>query len=623
MGLLVRTYTLSKYCTLLSKVNNGVLEGTVKKIYYAGLFPCNRLDSQVRYYADNLDKNDGVKDKSKPQVKKLATTEKPKEILIKATPIIQVIAPNLKPEVKQAASNIENVKEKSLQSDGKKDVPAESKDLKIAKDSKGKDKALDGKKTEDGKTSSKPPDASAAPPPPAKKQRKRIDYAVASLERNFITPVRAMADFLLKPSDLEALPKTKRRSPFEHEPPITVYWRTDVQAMALQVWGSEEKLAAERMRRDIDRKKYQQNIFTVKRRLRDFRREMGKNAEASNVEAGLMGRSGKVVLMAVAINTTNFVFKLAAWVMTGSHSMFSECIHSLADTINQLILAYGIHKSVQVADSDHPYGYTNMKYVASLISGVGIFCVGAGLSIYHGISGLVDPHPIEDLFWGYCVLGGSLISEGATWYVAFMSILKGSRASNMSVKDYIFRGQDPSVNVVLLEDAAAVIGVTVAASCMGLSTYYNSHIPDAVGSLLVGGILGTVASFIIYTNVAALVGRSIPQENLSNMNSELEADVMIRAIHDVKGIDMGNYLVRYKAEMDFDGKELTRSYLEKLELNALLAEVEQFKTIDDLEAFMLKHGEALVDLMGGEIDRIEMKLRKKFPEIRHCDLEIL
>lgn len=54
------------------------------------------------------------------------------------------------------------------------------------------------------------------------------------------------------------------------------------------------------------------------------------------------------------------------------------------------------------------------------------------------------------------------------------------------------------------------------------------------------------------------------------MNSELESDVMIRAIHDVKGIDMGNYLVRYKAEVDFDGRELARSYLDKQELNLLL-----------------------------------------------------
>lgn len=47
-------------------------------------------------------------------------------------------------------------------------------------------------------------------------------------------------------------------------------------------------------------------------------------------------------------NGCNFLFKLCAWLYTGSHSMFSECVHSAADTCNQLILAYGIHKSVQV-----------------------------------------------------------------------------------------------------------------------------------------------------------------------------------------------------------------------------------------------------------------------------------
>lgn len=71
----------------------------------------------------------------------------------------------------------------------------------------------------------------------------------------------------------------------------------------------------------------------------------------------------------------------------------------------------------------------------------------------------------------------------------------------------VLRGQDPSVNVVLLEDAAAVLGVTVAASCMAVSSFLDSTIPDAIGSILIGCILGSVASFIIYSNVAALVGR--------------------------------------------------------------------------------------------------------------------
>lgn len=64
--------------------------------------------------------------------------------------------------------------------------------------------------------------------------------------------------------------------------------------------------------------------------------------------------------------------------------------------------------------------------------------------------------------------------------------------------------------------------------------------------------------------------RSIPEENLEKINQELEKDIMIRAIHDVKGIDMGSYLVRYKAELDFDGRELTRAYLDKMELNDIL-----------------------------------------------------
>lgn len=404
------------------------------------------------------------------------------------------------------------------------------------------------------------------------KKRVRVNFALSSLERNFITPNRATSDFLLKISDLESLPKTKRRSPYEQEPPITVYWRKDVEAKAIEVWGSRENLLKECLKREIGKKMQQQNAFTMKRRLRDYRREMGSrtNVPDSNESGGLLGSSGKVVLTAVAINATNFLFKCFAWIFTGSHSMFAECIHSLADTINQLILAYGIHKSTQIADPNHPYGYTNMRYVSSLISGVGIFCVGTGLSFYHGFQGLMHPTPCEDFYWAYFILGGSLVSEGATLVVAINSVKQGAKSMGMSFKEYVVRGQDPCVNVVLTEDAAAVLSVCLAATCMGLSTYTGSPVYDAVGSLLVGCMLGAVASFIIYTNVAALMGRSIQEEQQDKINSELESDIMIRAIHDVKGIDMGNNLIRYKAELDFDGRELSRVYLDKQDLNQLL-----------------------------------------------------
>lgn len=403
------------------------------------------------------------------------------------------------------------------------------------------------------------------------KKRVRVNFALSSLERNFITPNRAISDFLLKAADLESLPKTKRRSPYEQEPPITVYWRKDVESKAIEIWGSRENLLKECLKRELSKKQQQQNAFTTKRRLRDYRREMGSRTNVPETESrGLMGSSGRVVMTAVAINATNFLFKCFAWIFTGSHSMFAECIHSLADTINQLILCYGIHKSTQIADPNHPYGYTNMRYVSSLISGVGIFCVGTGLSFYHGIVGLMHPNPVDDFYWAFFILGGSLVSEGATLVVAINSVKQGAKAMGMTFKEYVIRGQDPCVNVVLTEDAAAVVSVVLAGTCMGLSTITGSPVYDAVGSLLVGCMLGAVASFIIYTNVQALMGRSIQEEQLEKINAELESDIMIRAIHDVKGIDMGNSLVRYKAELDFDGRELSRVYLDKQDLNALL-----------------------------------------------------
>jgi len=97
-----------------------------------------------------------------------------------------------------------------------------------------------------------------------------------------------------------------------------------------------------------------------------------------------------------------------------------------------------------------------MKYVSSLISGVSIFCVGTGLSFYHGIHGLVFPEPLESLYWAYFVLGGSLLSEGATLMIAFNSIKESAKEKKENLKQYILEGQDPSVNVVLMEDFAAV-----------------------------------------------------------------------------------------------------------------------------------------------------------------------
>ena len=61
-----------------------------------------------------------------------------------------------------------------------------------------------------------------------------------------------------------------------------------------------------------------------------------------------------------------------------AHAAWRKIKHSIL--FCQVILGLGLYQSGKQPDLEHPYGYVNMRYVSCLISGVGIFCVGAGLS---------------------------------------------------------------------------------------------------------------------------------------------------------------------------------------------------------------------------------------------------
>ncbi|XP_011665731.2 zinc transporter 9 [Strongylocentrotus purpuratus] len=455
-----------------------------------------------------------------------------------------------------------------------------------------------------------------------KERRRKVDYTKKYTDNNTITAVRAMSDYLLKSSDLEQLRKTVRRSPYDQESSernMMVYLRSDVEQKAIEIWGSMDALEMEKKKRRERDAVYKEHLFLLKRAMREYDSFFGPKEPTPSIFEG----AGQVVLSAIAINTGNFVFKLMAWLYSGSSSMFSEAIHSLADVCNQCILALGIYQSFKKPSRNHPYGFSNMRHISSLISGVGIFCVGAGLSFYHGITGLLHPEPVQSLFWSYCILGGALLTEGATLSIAINAIRKGSTARKMKFWDYVWRARDPSVNVVFMEDTAAVIGVIIAGSCMGLTSITGNPMYDSIGALGVGTLLGAVSGFLIYTNTMALTGRSIPDDQLLKLSEVMENDVMIRGVYDVKATDMGVNTIRFKAELDIDGAELTRSYLDTQDLEVILKEIQSFKNLEEVEYFMLKHGERIIDQLGAEVDRIEKLIKATDPEVRHVDLEIL
>ena len=100
-------------------------------------------------------------------------------------------------------------------------------------------------------------------------------------------------------------------------------------------------------------------------------------------------------------------------IKSGSASMFSEAVHSFVDTLNSVVLFYGVHSSQKSPSVEHPYGYENMRYITSLVSGVGIFCLGAGVSFWHGVQCALIPHALAgDFTMAYFTLFGSAVIDG-------------------------------------------------------------------------------------------------------------------------------------------------------------------------------------------------------------------
>src|ERR1700732_4679089 len=110
-----------------------------------------------------------------------------------------------------------------------------------------------------------------------------------------------------------------------------------------------------------------------------------------------MATSGtvKAVWAALAGTLRVAASKFVAAAVTGSAAMLSEAVHSLVDTVNEILLLYGIARSLRPSDRVHPLGYGREVYFWSFVVALLIFALGAGVSTYEGVSRLLHPIPIE------------------------------------------------------------------------------------------------------------------------------------------------------------------------------------------------------------------------------------
>ncbi|WP_413332128.1 cation diffusion facilitator family transporter [Brevibacterium sp. GP-SGM9] len=232
-----------------------------------------------------------------------------------------------------------------------------------------------------------------------------------------------------------------------------------------------------------------------------------KEHSAESTDSG--GDSLLTVIIAFVANLLVAIAKTVAAVLTGSAAMVAEAAHSWADTGNEIFLIIAERRGGKPADAEHPLGHGREAYVWSMFAAFGLFSVGSAVSIWHGIQSLTADESETSYLVGYIVLGVSALFEG----FSFIQSVRQARGRALVLRrhtvDYVMNGSNPTLRAVFAEDAAALIGIAIALLAMALHQITGIAAFDAIGSILVGVLLGIVAVVLMDRNRRFLVGETV------------------------------------------------------------------------------------------------------------------
>ncbi len=260
--------------------------------------------------------------------------------------------------------------------------------------------------------------------------------------------------------------------------------------------------------------------------------------------------SKKVVFAALAGNSAIAVTKFAAASYTGSSAMLSEAVHSLVDTGNQALLLYGMRRAARPADSRHPFGYGMELYFWTFVVAILIFSVGAGVSIYEGVSKLAAPTVVTNVVVNFVVLGLAMVFEAGAWWIAFKEFraVKGPIGYLAAIRDT----KDPTVVTVLFEDTAAMLGLLVAFVAIALGHWLGLPEIDAAASIVIGLILAVTAALLAYECKGLLIGESATPATLSEIEGAIGEQKAILNVNEMLTMHLGPRDVLVNLSLDFE-----------------------------------------------------------------------
>ena len=240
--------------------------------------------------------------------------------------------------------------------------------------------------------------------------------------------------------------------------------------------------------------------------------------------------------VSVIVNIALAVAQAIAGVLTHSQGLIADSIHSLSDLASDFVVLLALRHSRKAADDDHHYGHQRYENAASLVLGLLLFVVGAGM-VWGAAAKISQPQ------------AAAAVAPAALW-VALGSLL---------AKELLFRymlavGQRVRSNLLIANawharsDAASslVVAIGIGGNLLGVPLF------DPIAAAIVGFMVGKTGWSFLWEALHDLTDRAATAEETERIRREILDTPGILGVHDLRTRRTGDLLL-VDAHLEVDG----------------------------------------------------------------------
>jgi len=236
------------------------------------------------------------------------------------------------------------------------------------------------------------------------------------------------------------------------------------------------------------------------------------------------------VALALAGGAVMAMFKTGAAVTTGSAAMLAEAVHSWIGTASEIFLVAGYLAARRPSDDAHPLGFGRESFVWSLFASIVMCVVGAQVAVWRGITQWYVIEPPPEYRVGYAVLAVSLVFQSVSFMRAVRFVRERAAERDAGIFQHVLDTSDSQLRAVVTGDFISVIGLLIAALGMALHQITGDVRYDALGSILIGVLMGVAGLVLINLNRRFLAGVPLPEERRALAIRAIEAHPQIERV---------------------------------------------------------------------------------------------